>query len=193
MIQAFIEYLSAREALHDSEQEAVRQNCELISLSKGDHLLRAGTISDAFFFNLQGCIRLYYLRNGEETTAFFYQEEMFISAYESYLYQQPALLNFQAMEACELIKISRTAASSLLKSSPKFEFLARLAMETELIAQQRIIANLLRLKPEERFYELMERQPEIFQRVPQRYIASYIGVKPESLSRIKKRHQLRKS
>ncbi|MEL6652342.1 MAG: Crp/Fnr family transcriptional regulator, partial [Bacteroidota bacterium] len=80
-----------------------------------------------------------------------------------------------------------------LKSSPKFEFLARLAMETELIAQQRIIANLLRLKPEERFYELMERQPEIFQRVPQRYIASYIGVKPESLSRIKKRHQLRKS
>ena len=79
-------------------------------------------------------------------------------------------------------------AMQLLRYSPKFELLARVAMEDELITYQKIIASFLTQNPEERYFNLLENNSSYFQRIPQHYIASFIGVQPESLSRIKKRY-----
>ncbi len=192
-MDAFLSYLDARVPLDEQEKTLVGKYCRELHLGKGEHILQAGEISKAFYFNIEGLVRLYYLREEQEVTAYFYDAGSFISAYESFVKQRPAKLNLQVMEPSVLVEINQNAAAKLLEASPKFEAIARLAMEEELIANQHIIASLLSMNPEERYYQLMETQPSLFQRLPQHYLASYIGVKPESLSRIKKRHADRKS
>ena len=132
-------------------------------------------------------MRLFYNQEGLEKTAYFFPAGTFISAYESFIYQQPSTLSLQTMEPSKIIRVSREAAQALLAHSPKFDQLARWAMENELISYQKMVANLLRWSPEQRYGQLLEQNPELFARVPQQYIASFIGVSPETLSRIKKR------
>ncbi|MEM6344673.1 MAG: Crp/Fnr family transcriptional regulator [Bacteroidota bacterium] len=192
-MDAFLAYLDTSVPLQEQEKALVAKHCRTLQLAKGTHLLRAGAVSRAFYYNISGLVRLYYLREEREVSAYFYDAGSFISAYESFVRQTPAQLNLQVMEPSILIEINQKAAATLLAASSKFEVIARLAMEEELIAKQHIIANLLSLNPEERYYHLMDTQPSLFQRLPQHYLASYIGVKPESLSRIKKRHAGRKS
>lgn len=188
MLTRFIKYLQQHVPLNEQDIDFLYKVLSVKSFKKGTILLSEGQISTAFYFNLTGFVRLFYLKNGEERTAFFYPQNTFISAYESFVHQTPSRLNLQATEQTTLVEISVTAATQLLQYSPKFEALARIAMEDELITHQKIIATLLTLTPEERYYNLLDENPLIFQKVPQHYIASYIGVKPESLSRIKKRH-----
>ena len=193
MLDQFLDFLHSFVALNSKDRELVRQVLQIKNYKKGSFLLAEGEISTAFFFNLKGLIRLFYNRTNGEKTAYFYPENTFISAYESFTRQKPSKLNFQAMAETTVVVISAQAAQTLLAHDPKFDMIARVIMEEEMIAHQRIIESLLTLSPEERYFQLLDENPDIFQRVSQHYIASYIGVAPESLSRIKKRHFNRKS
>ncbi len=157
------------------------------TFKKHEYLIRAGEVSKSFYYNVTGFVRLYYIIEGEEKTAYFYGEGSFISAYSSFMNQEPCAFFLQAAEDTEVVVISVEASEKLLAHSPKFEKLARIAMEEEMISLQEIIASLITLNPEKRYLQILERNPEIFQKVPQIQIASFLGVKPESLSRIKKR------
>jgi len=187
MITPFINHLNQLLPLKSAEEEMIRQTLRVRQYPKGALLLSEGDIASAFYFNISGFVRLFYTRDGEERTAYFYPEGTFISPYESFVRQQPATLSLQATEETQVVEISLEASAQLLAFSPKFEALARIAMEDELIAHQKMISSLLTLSPEGRYSQLLKEQPTIFQRVPQHYLASYIGVKPESLSRIKRR------
>lgn len=187
MLQSFINHLQKKVDLSSQDQDFILDNTRTEKLKRGDFLLKAGEISRAFFFNLQGFIRLFYLQNGEERTAYFYPENTFISAYSSFINQEPSEFYLQATEKSEVIIIGQEEAQKFLEYSPKFGQLARIAMEEELIHYQKMVSSLLTQKPEQRFELLLKERPEIFQRVPQVQIASYLGVKAESLSRIKKR------
>jgi len=178
----------------NKEDEAVLRSCiEIRTYEKGTMIQEAGQVATAFFYNVSGFVRLFYWKNGEEITAYFYPKGLFVSAYESFVKQEPSRINLQAVEATQLAVISAEAAMKLLRYSSKFEVISRVVMEDELIAHQNMIEGLLTLSPEERYEQLIESQPSLFQRVAQHHIASYIGVKPESLSRIKKRYLSRKS
>lgn len=193
MIEKFINHLHQRLPLNSEEEELLRQTLTVKRFDKGDFILQEGSISNAFYFNLSGFVRLFYVKNAAEKTAYFYSEGTFISAYESFVKRRPTAFNLQATEATALVEITLEASGKLLHFSPKFDALARMIMEEELITNQKIIAQLLTLSPEERYLQLLHEQPEIFQKVPQHNIASYIGVQPESLSRIKKRALERES
>lgn len=193
MIEQFKQYMSQIVDLGDVELELIDRLLPVKKYKKGEFLLKEGEVSDTFFFNLKGFIRLFYVVDGEDRTAYFYPENCFVSAYMSFVKQVPSTFNLQATEDTTVVEISLEAIPQLLAGSAQFEALARIAMEDELINHQKMVAALLTLSPEERYYQLLEDEPEISQRVPQRQIASYIGVKPESLSRIKKRHWERKS
>lgn len=156
-------------------------------------MLAEGEVSNAFFFCTKGFVRLYYNLAAGEKTTYFYGEGDFISAYESYVKGTPARFFLQATEPSQVVVISQAAAGQLLQRLPRLEAVARMAMEAELIANQRVIAQLLTLTPAQRYEELLAERPDIFQRVPQRMIASYIGIAPESLSRLKKRQHRPKS
>lgn len=191
ILRRFIDHLQTKIELSEEEISFALSVLTIKSLKRGDFLLSEGEVSKEFYFNTSGFIRLYYSQNGEDRTAYFYPEGVFISAYESFVKQEPSRFYLQATEPSTVVVIGLQQASELLGFSEKFETVARMAMEEELISHQQMVAALLTQSPEERYFDLLDRSPEIFQRVPQVQIASYIGVKPESLSRIKKRNRLK--
>ncbi len=154
---------------------------------KNETIFAEGKISDEIYFVTKGCVRLFYNVDGNDKTAFFYTEGKFICAGESYTYNIPAIENYQAVEQTELLIFTKSKIETLLKEVPKFEVIARIATENELITCQQVIASFVTKSAEERYIDLLATQGELFQRVPQQYIASCLGVSPETLSRIKTR------
>ena len=161
---------------------------------KHEVIFSEGKISEEIYFVTKGCVRLYYNVEGNDKTAFFYTEGQFICAGESYTFNIPAIENYQAVEETEIYVFTKARIGELLSEVPKMEVLARIATENELITCQKVIASFVTKSAEERYIDLLNSQGELFQRVPQQYIASFLGVSPETLSRIKKRvHEKRRS
>ncbi|MFT5021128.1 MAG: CRP-like cAMP-binding protein [Polaribacter sp.] len=155
--------------------------------SKNEIIFSEGKISNEIYFVTKGCVRLFYNVDGKDKTAFFYTEGQFICAGESYTFGIPAIENYQAVEPSEIFVFTKSKIETLLTKAPKFEILARIATENELITSQKQIASFVTKSAEERYLDLLNTQGELFQRVPQQYIASFLGVSPETLSRIKAR------
>lgn len=187
MEKNFANYLSTRIALDEDEQRAVNELLETQSFSAGEFLLKEGQVSDAFYYLEQGCVRLFYDADGSEKSACFYTEGQFVSSYESFIRQTPSAHYLQCVEQSRMVTIGFEAAEKLLQLSPKFDALARVMMEEELGLYQRIIASFITKNPEQRYQQFQQEHPHLLQRLPQHYIASYLGVSAETLSRIKKR------
>ncbi len=186
-MQTFIDHLSKYRPLTEQEIQLIYDNLSTAQFRKGDFLLREGEISSSFYFNLQGCIRLFYNVDGEEKTAFFYTEGSFISSYESFVQQKPARHALQAIEDSEVVVLSWEASNRLLSAAPTFDFLARMIMEEELALYQNLLASYVTQKPEQRYLSFVKENADLIQRIPQYYIATYLGVNAETLSRIRKR------
>lgn len=187
MIESLISYLNQYIGLNAEETQFLKERVPVKSSGKGAFLLKDGEVSREFFYLIKGCVRLFYWVDGEEKTAFFYTENSFVSSYQSYVKQQPANHNLQCLEDSIVAVFDHSVASELLAFSPKFELLARTMMEEELIVYQDIIASFVSNAPEERYQRLVATNPELVNRIPQYQLASFLGVRPESLSRIRKR------
>lgn len=173
--------------LTEEEIKSLRQLIRKKEYSKQEMIFTAGQISQEIYFVTKGCVRLFYNADGKDRTAFFYTEGKFICAGESFTYGVPAKENYQAIEDTELYIFDKANIERMLELSPKFALIGQIATENELIACQAMIASFVTQSAEERYVDLLETHGELFQRVPQQYIASYLGVSPETLSRIKKR------
>ena len=191
MIDALISHFEKHITLNSEEIDYLRKQVPIINYDKQAYLLREGNTSMHFFFVIKGCVRMFYEVEGIEKTAFFYTENDFISAYESFTKQLPSKSSFQAIEQTQVAGISVNLAADLLRFSPKFAALARIFMEEELIIYQQIISSFITLNAEQRYQHLLTSRPDIVQRVPLHYLATYLGVSPETLSRIRKRIQTR--
>jgi CRP-like cAMP-binding protein len=153
-----INYIKTYVALSDEECEVFTSLFEIRKLRNNEVFFEEGQIANELYFVTTGCIRLFYKVDVDEKTAFFYSHGQFICAGESYNLGIAAKENYQSI-----------------------------ATENELIASQKIIASFVTQTAEERYLELLESNSELFQNVPQQYIASFLGVSPETLSRIKSR------
>ena len=173
--------------LSDEERETIASSIPIKSFKKGSILLREGQISRESYFNIEGIVRKYYIIEGEERTTAFYLEEEAINSLQSYNLKIPANHYLECVEDCRLAVLTFEMEQELFKKVNGFESLCRVSIEEELGAQQEKLARFMTSTPEERYLNLMKRQPALLQRVPQYYLASYLGVKPESLSRIRKR------
>lgn len=173
--------------LNASELEELKNSVDEKNYCKNEIIFAEGRVSDEIYFVTKGCVRLYYNVDGNEKTAFFYTEGQFICAGESYTYNTPAIENYQAIEPSKIFVFTKSKIEALLKKVPKFEVIARIATENELITSQKIIASFITKSAEERYIDLLNTQSDLFQRVPQQYIASFLGISPETLSRIKAR------
>jgi len=172
-----------------SEEEAVYLEEHLVikKYKKQELFFSEGNIARTIYFVLEGCVRLFYNVDGVEKTAFFYTEEDFICAGESYNLEVPAIENYQAIEDSIIIHFDKCLNKRLMAAFPVFQNIALLATENELIASQKMLASFITQSPTQRYLNLLEVNGALFLRVPQQYIASYLGVSPETLSRIKKR------
>ena len=159
-------------------------------LSKGDHILRAGTVADEVFFVHQGLLRYYFNDpndGGQERTGQFFDEGIVVTDAESFLARVPAEQNFEALEASSIVVLPRTVLNAGYDADHAIERFGRLMLEEALIGSQRRASRLLTLQPEDRYRRFVETRPEVARRVPQYLIASYLGLTPESLSRIRRR------
>ena len=187
MLDKLIVQIERYTQLNEQEIAVLQDNMHLKIYEKNELILKEGELSNKIYFVIQGCVRLFYNVRGNEKTAFFFTEGKFICAGEAYTYNIPVKENYQALEKTQLIYFTKENIDRLLKISPKFELIARIATEDELITCQRMIASFVTKSAEERYIELLETNGGLFRRFPQQYIASFLGVSPETLSRIKKR------
>ena len=159
-------------------------------LSKGDHILRAGTIADEVFFVHTGLLRYYFNDpndEGQERTGQFFDDGIVVTDAESFLAQVPATQNFEALEASSIVVLPRAVLETGYEEDHAIERFGRLMLQEALIGSQRRASRLLTLQPEDRYRRFIETRPEIARRVPQYLVASYLGLTPESLSRIRRR------
>jgi CRP-like cAMP-binding protein len=154
---------------------------------KGTILLREGQIATECYMNLKGLVRRYIIVDGEERTTEFYTEEQPIASLVSYNQKIPADHYFSCLEDTTLAVLSYDSEQLLNKKYPHLEKLCRVTTEVEYGNHQSKMARFMTSTPEEQYQHLMQTNPDLLNRVPQYHLASYLGIKPESLSRIRKR------
>ncbi|MCD2259507.1 Crp/Fnr family transcriptional regulator [Psychroserpens luteolus] len=187
MIDTLLKHFEHYIALNSEEKDYIKANIPVKTFNKNYLLLSENEVSNEFYFVINGLVRLYYNVGLEEKTAYFYTENTFVSSYESFTKQCKSKHNLETLEETTLAIISFEVAYKLLELFPKFEFLARIMMEEELIMCQDIIASFVTSNAENRYLNLMKRDKDLLQRIPQYHLATFLGVTPETLSRIRKR------
>lgn len=156
-------------------------------IRKRQYLLQAGEVCLYESFVIQGCLRGYYVdREGFEHTTYFAMEDWWISDLESLIKKTPATMNIEALEDTEVLQIEQSAHELLCERVPKFERLFRLLLQNAYVAHQNRILAIISRPADQRYAEFVERYPKFVQRIPQKHIASYLGVTPEFLSRIRR-------
>jgi CRP-like cAMP-binding protein len=167
------------------QQEILRHwNIEFV-LKRFDFLDKPGQIEDKLFYVREGTMRLYYPNDTEEICVGFAYADTLICSYPSFIRQRPSTYYIQALSNTTLVAISRTDFYRLLDAIPTFDRCWRLLQEQALIGKIERETELLTFTPEERYRRLRERSPHIFQLIPRKYIASYLRMTPETLSRIR--------
>ena len=173
--------------LTEEEAQIIDELIPIKTFRKGTILLKEGQVARESYFNLKGLVRLFYLIDGEERTIHFFDEGQPIASLSSYLNKTPANHYLECVEDTTLTILSYDHEQNLIKRVPVFESVCRVSIEQEFGKNQQMLADYMIKSPEKRYLELQENQPELLNRVPQYILASYLGVKPESLSRIRKR------
>ncbi len=171
-------------------EKDIAEALELISLKtlkKGEHLLREGDFSARSYSIISGCVRQYYLVDGEEKTTFFYTEGQSIFAPNGASERIPSKYYLSCVEHTTVSIISLEKQNEMFKKFPILESMSRNTLREELNNYQEMLATYITTNPEERYLNLLKFRAELLNRVPQYQLASYLGVTPESLSRIRKR------
>jgi len=190
MLNRFVEYISKYISLSEEEIQAISKTIQIRESKKGTVLLREGQIAREGYFILKGCIRKYTIVRGEEKSTNFFTEEEWVASPQSYSGKVPSDHYLTCVEDCSLIVGNQQTEQefySLYQRFPRLEVLTRTVMENEISKYQEMLSTFKSDTPEERYLKLIQTRPELFQRVPLHQLASFIGVKPESLSRIRKR------
>ncbi|MDB5247122.1 MAG: putative transcriptional regulator, Crp/Fnr family [Segetibacter sp.] len=174
-------------ALTSEDLQALEEMLTAQHLKKGDYLVKQGQICRYVSFINSGLLRLFSIEDGKEICTGFVRENDYISEYTSFLTQQPSTENIEALEDCEVINLSFTNMQALYKTHPVFEQFGRKIAEQLFITLSNYNTRLLALTPEDRYRIIVDTQPYVIQRVPQYMVASFVGVSPEHLSRIRKK------
>ncbi|MDE3236426.1 MAG: Crp/Fnr family transcriptional regulator [Bacteroidota bacterium] len=193
MYEVFFQKFNEKVQLTAEEQDFVKQYLTPKKLRKKQYLLQEGDICKHLCLVEKGALKAYVLNEtGEEHITAFALEGWTIGDLSSFIKQEPATLNIDALEDCELVLLSKPAHDELLQKIPKYETYFRILMTDAYMALQKRTAYMISLPLEERYKALTDMYPTLVQRVPQHMIASYMGLSPETLSRVRSRITNRK-
>jgi CRP-like cAMP-binding protein len=180
-------YCKATVPLTGEELKLIDTYFETRDVKKRDFLLRDGKVCNFIGFIANGTIRHFHIKDGVEKTCDISFENSWVTDFQSFTHNTPGRMNLQAMEDTAVFIIRKENLNKLYIECNKYETFGRLMAEQVAQRATEIAMSLSADKPEERFQHLIKKQPDLFQRIPQKYIANFLGISPESLSRIRSR------
>jgi len=173
--------------LTTDEKTIVEKAFKLIEISKGELWVKEGKICDQVAFVQIGKLRVFYNDDsGNEVTCYFVTEDNFISSFTSFLTNTPTTENISAIEDGILRVISKTELEKLSVEIPKIQIFRRIIAENLFITMEKRIAMLQSQTANERYERMIKENPDIILSVPLQYTASFLGITPQHLSRLRK-------
>lgn len=192
MFEVLFSHIEEKVALTDSDREAIKHFFVPKKLRKRQYLLQEGDLCKNMAFIAKGLLRTYNIDDrGNEHMSVFGWEGWWLSDFNSFLTGQPAVFNIDAIENSELLLLSSTDYEALTLAVPIMDRYFRILYQNSIVTKERRLMNSITYTAEEQYLRLAQAQPQIIERVPQNLIASYLGLAPETLSRIKKNLALR--
>jgi len=182
-----LNHLTKEINLTESEQQEFTSILEDVRISKKHFLIEPGDLVNSEYYVVSGCLEAYYLDEaGDKHIIQFAVEDWWISDFEAFFNKLPAKLYVETLEDSVLLGINREALEILYSRIPKFERFFRIKTSNAFVSLRTRVLSSLQKSGKERYLEFCETYPKIEQRVPNYHIANYLGLKPESLSRIRK-------
>lgn len=188
MYEIFFRKFNEKVPLTAEEEVFLKQFLTLKKLRKKQFLLQEGDVCKYICLVEKGALRAYLVdEEGDDHITAFALEGWTIGDLASFIREEPATLNIDALEDCELVLISKSAHDELLQAMPKYERYIRILITDAYIALQKRTTDMISLPLEERYLRFTQMCQSIFDRVPQHMIASFMGLSAETLSRVRSR------
>jgi CRP-like cAMP-binding protein len=175
-------------SINDDEWQMLLPFLEIKKIKKNEFLSEKGKVAHEIGFVIEGMLRHYYIKDGEEKTTYFYFENHLVCSYFSCISGQPSQISIEALSECVMIIFSYKKLQELYEKSMVWQKFGRLIAEYLAIGLEERMVGLLLLSPEERYIELLKgNKTKILERIPQHYVSNYLGITPVSMSRIRNR------
>ncbi|RPD43480.1 Crp/Fnr family transcriptional regulator [Paracnuella aquatica] len=185
-MEQLLKHIGAYQALSDDARDALQSCLHEVVRAKQQYLVTEGKVCRHLYFLQQGALRGYYNVDSKSITHWFAFENDFVTSFHSFITQQPAVENIQLLEGSVLWAISKEQLTGLMKQYHPIESLVRTIYEKYYIRLEERFVNAQFKTATERYQDLLQQNPHIIERVPLGYIASYLGISQETLSRIRK-------
>ncbi len=185
-IELFKQFLDKFVKLTDEEfDQLLKPIIKIKEYGKKENLINAGEIENNFNFILKGLIRKYFKKGNHEIITQISNEGQLIHCQESFHSRKPTEYFVETIEASTVLTITHEDLENAFTSSKKMEHLGRIIITFTMILNDRWQLQMVKMTPRERFLNFVTKNPELLQRVPQKYLASYLHIKPETFSRFK--------
>lgn len=186
MSDDLVKFLSQYASFTDEEMQIIKEQSVVQEFAKGKLLLRQGQQARNSYLVLKGCVRSYYIKEGEEkNTEFFIEHDLILPV--SYIRNTPSEYYIECLEDCLLSVGSSERSRQFMQEHPRLAPMCAKINEDIMAKRQISWDKFHNLTPEEHYLEILKHKPDLLRRVPQYHLASYLGIKPQSLSRIRKR------
>jgi CRP-like cAMP-binding protein len=187
MIASVIEYFDSICRMPPDLVEDLERLVRIRQLKKDEYLLKAGKASSHASWILSGLVRSFYIKDSEEVTTKFLWEGATITSVYSFYSRKPGNENIVALEDTTLASLHYDEMQYLYKTHPAFNFIGRVITEQYLYMLEIEVYNLRKQKAEDRYQFIVKHFPHLLQRVPLKYLATYLGMNLETLSRVRGR------
>lgn len=173
--------------LEPKDEQILREIFSLKDLKKNEYFIREGEWNNKAAFILSGLVRYYVIKNDEESTLEFTEELQFIADFPSFAERGKSKQYIQAVEDCQLLVADYDGVQRIYNEVKDGNLIGRRIIEQRFIVMMNQLQSIYMHNPEQRYSHFVENYTDIAQRIPQYLIASYVGIKPQSLSRIRNR------
>ncbi|MGZ2369806.1 Crp/Fnr family transcriptional regulator [Ancylomarina sp. YFZ004] len=188
MTNALLTHINKFSNLSEEQSEKILSCLTLKKYQKKEYILQAGTVSEYECFITEGCMRAFVIDDkGTEHNLRFGIENSWIGDLDSFFKRKPATYNIQAIEPTSVLMIRMDKMNELMDTIPEFEHYFRIMFQHGVMSIQLRLVHELSLSAEERYSHFIEKYPHLLQRIPQKHIASYLGMTPEFLSTLRKK------